>query len=109
MRSLIEELYAICRSVTGDGLRETLRLLQKQIPLELREVPTRTAVFDWAVPREWNIRDAYVKNAKGERGIDFQKSNLHGVNYSVPVRQRMRLAGLKEHLFTLPPHSAWIP
>ncbi len=109
MLHLIAELYPICRSITGDGLRETLRLLQRQIPLELREVPTGTQVFDWTVPKEWNIRDAYVKNAKGERVIDFQKSNLHVVNYSVPVRRRMGLAELKEHLFTLPKHPDWIP
>ncbi len=109
MMRLIAELYPICRSITGDGLRETLRLLQRQIPLELREVPTGTPVFDWTVPKEWNIRDAYVKNAKGERVIDFQKSNLHVVNYSVRVRSRMRLTELKEHLHTLPTHPDWIP
>lgn len=109
MMRLIAELFPICRSITGDGLRETLRLLQREIPLELREVPTGTQVFDWTVPKEWNIRDAYVKNLKGERVIDFQKSNLHVVNYSVPVRRRMRLAELKEHLFTLPKHPDWIP
>jgi aminopeptidase-like protein len=109
MLRLIAELYPICRSITGDGLRETLRLLQRQIPLELREVPTGTQVFDWTVPKEWNIRDAYVKNAKGERVIDFQKSNLQVVNYSVPVRQRMDLAELKKHLFTLPKYPDWIP
>lgn len=109
MMRLITELYPICRSITGDGLRETLRLVQKQIPLEIREVPTRTQVFDWTVPKEWNIRDAYVKNAKGERVIDFQKSNLHVVNYSLPVQQRMRLAELKDHLFTLPAYPDWIP
>jgi aminopeptidase-like protein len=109
MMRLIAELYPICRSITGDGLRETLRLLQREIPLEIREVPTGTQVFDWTVPKEWNIRDAYVKNAKGERVIDFQKSNLQVVNYSVPVRQRMRLTELREHLFTLPPHPDWIP
>jgi aminopeptidase-like protein len=109
MMRLITELYPICRSITGEGLRETLRLLQGQISLEIREVPTGTQVFDWTVPREWNIRDAYVRNAKGERVIDFQKSNLHVVNYSAPVQQRMWLAELKEHLFTLPAHPDWIP
>jgi aminopeptidase-like protein len=109
MLRLIAELYPICRSITGNGLRETLRLLQRQIPLELREVPTGTQVFDWTVPKEWNIRDAYVKNSKGERVIDFQKSNLHVVNYSVPVHARMGLAELKQHLFTLPSHPDWVP
>jgi aminopeptidase-like protein len=105
----IAELYPICRSITGDGLRETLRSVQQQIPLELSEVPTGTQVFDWTVPKEWNIRDAYVKNSHGERVIDFHESNLHVVNYSAPVRRRMSLAELKEHLFTLPDHRDWIP
>ncbi len=109
MYRLISELYPICRSITGDGLRETLRILQRQIPLELSEIPTGTQVFDWTVPKEWNIRDAYVKNSSGERVIDFRKSNLHVVNYSVPVRRRMSLAELKDHLFTLPAQPEWIP
>jgi aminopeptidase-like protein len=109
MYRLISELYPICRSITGDGLRETLRRLQAYVPAELREVPTGTQVFDWTVPKEWNIRDAYVKNLKGERVIDFQKSNLHVVNYSVPVNRRMSLAELDEHLFSIPTHPDWIP
>ena len=109
MRRLIAELYPICRSITGEGLRETLRQRQSKIPLEMREVPTGTQVFDWTVPKEWNIRDAYVKNSRGERVIDFQKSNLHVVSYSVPVRRKMPLGELKEHLFTLLAHPDWIP
>lgn len=109
MYRLIAELYPICRSITGDGLRQTLRQLQEQIPLEIREVPTGTQVFDWTVPKEWNIRDAYVKNSQGERVIDFQKSNLHVVNYSAPVSRRMTLAELEDHLFTLPERPDWIP
>ena len=109
MYRLISELYPICRSITGEGLRQTLRHLQAQIPLEIKEVPTGTQVFDWTVPKEWNIRDAYVKNSRGERVIDFRKSNLHVVNYSVPVNRRMPLAELKEHLFTLRAHPDWIP
>lgn len=109
MFRLIEELYPICRSITGDGLRETLRTVQKLIPLELSEVPSGTQVFDWTVPKEWNIRDACVRNSRGERVIDFQKSNLHVVNYSTPVHRRMPLKELKEHLFTLPDRPDWIP
>lgn len=109
MYRLISDLYPICRSITGDGLRETLRSLQTYIPVELREVPTGTQVFDWTVPKEWNIRDAYVKDAHGERIIDFQKSNLHVVNYSVPVHRRMPLAELNEHLFSIPVHPEWVP
>ena len=109
MYGLIAELYPICRSITGDGLRQTLRQLQSRIPLELREVPTGTQVFDWAVPKEWNVREAYVKNSRDQRVIDFQKSNLHIVNYSMPVNRRMSLAELKGHLFTLPEHPDWVP
>ena len=109
MYGLIEELFPICRSITGDGLRATLRRIQQEIPIEIREVPTGTPVFDWTVPREWNIRDAYIKNAAGERVVDFRRSNLHVINYSVPIRGRMSLAELREHLHTLPDRAEWIP
>jgi aminopeptidase-like protein len=103
------ELLPICRSITGNGVRETLRLIQKRIPLTINEVPSGTKVFDWTVPLEWNIQDAYIKNLRGERLVDFRKSNLHIVSYSRPVKQRMSLAELKEHLFTLPDRPDWIP
>ena len=104
MYLLISELYPICRSITGNGIRQTLQRLQYIIPLTIREVPSGTQVFDWTVPKEWNIRDAYVKNSKGEKIIDFQKSNLHVLNYSTPVNKIASLDELKEHLFTLPDH-----
>ncbi len=109
MYALIAELFPICRSITGDGVRQTLKRLQQIIPLDIHEVPTGTEVFDWTVPREWNIRDAYVKNSKGEKIIDFQKSNLHVMNYSVPIKRVVVLSELREHLFTLPDHPDWIP
>lgn len=109
MHRFITELYPICRSITGNGVRETLHIVKKHIPLKVYEVPTGTQVFDWTVPKEWNIRDAYVKNSKGERVIDFKRSNLHVVNYSVPVKKTMGLSELKEHLFTLPDHPDWVP
>jgi aminopeptidase-like protein len=109
MFAFIEELYPICRSITGDGVRETLRLIGDRIPLEIHEVPTGTPVFDWEVPKEWNIRDAYVMNARGEKVINFADSNLHVINYSVPVRKVMPLSELKKHLFSLPEHPDWIP
>lgn len=109
MHQLIVELYPICRSITGDGLRETLARIQAHIPLTLHEVPSGTQVFDWTVPKEWNIRDAYIKNGNGERVVDFNNSNLHVVNYSAPVHEHVSLATLKEHLFTLPDHPDWIP
>lgn len=109
MYQLIEELYPICRSITGDGVRKSLHILQQHIPLEIHEVPTGTEVFDWTVPKEWNVSDAYVKNSSGEKVIDFHLSNLHLLNYSTPVRQTMPLSELKGHLFTLPEHPDWIP
>jgi aminopeptidase-like protein len=109
IHQLIENLYPICRSITGDGFRKSMQILKSHIPLELHEVPSGTQVFDWVVPREWNIRDAYVKNAKGDKLIDFQKSNLHILNYSQPVNKRVRLSELKEHLFAIPEHEDWIP
>lgn len=109
MHKFISELYPICRSITGNGVRQTLSLINKRIPLEIKEVPTGTKVFDWVVPKEWNISDAYVKDAKGERIIDFKKSNLHVVGYSIPVKKRLSLSELKQHLFTIPEQPAWIP
>ncbi|SRR5579884_2438526 len=109
MYRLVSELYPICRSITGNGFRETLRIIQQRIPLEIHEVPTGTQVFDWTVPREWNIRDAYVKNSRGEKIIDFKKSNLHVLNYSIPIRAKMSLEELKPHLFSNPQQPDWIP
>jgi len=109
MHQLMAELYPICRSITGDGLRESLRIIKKHIPLELHEVPTGTQVFDWTVPREWNIRDAYVKDSSGRKVVDFQKSSLHVVNYSVPVHKKMSLQELKGFLHSIPEHPDWIP
>jgi len=107
--SLIRELYPICRSIMGEGVRETLARIRKEIPLDVHEVPSGTQVFDWTVPKEWKIRDAYVKNTRGERIIDFRKHNLHVVNYSVPVQRKMSLAELRTHLHTLPDQPDWIP
>jgi aminopeptidase-like protein len=109
MYRLAAELYPICRSITGDGFRQTLRRLGEQVTLEVHEVPTGTQVFDWTIPKEWNIRDAWIKNTAGERVIDFQRSNLHVVNYSVPVHRKMPLAALREHLHTLPEQPELIP
>ncbi len=103
------ELYPICRSITGQGLRRTLAMIKDRIPLQTTEVPTGTPVFDWTVPKEWNIRDAFIKNASGRRVVDFQKCNLHVLNYSAPVRATIPLAELRPHLFTIPEKPDWIP
>src|ERR1700676_44684 len=109
MHALVRELYPICRSITGNGLRETLRKIGEGIPLQIHEVPSGTQVFDWSVPKEWNIQDAYIKNSLGQKVVDFRKSNLHVMNYSVPVNSKMSLRELKPHLHTLPQHPEWIP
>jgi len=109
MHDLICRLFPICRSITGDGVRQTLGIIQEQIPLEIHEIPTGTSVFDWNIPREWNIRDAYIKDSKGERVVDFRKCNLHVVSYSVPFKGKVKIQDLKKHLFTLPEHPDWIP
>jgi aminopeptidase-like protein len=106
---LIADLYPLCRSITGEGVRQTLAIVQQHIPLTVHEVPTGTRVFDWTVPKEWEIRDAYIKNAMGERIVDFRNSNLHVVSYSAPVRGKISSTELKEHLFSLPEHPDWIP
>ncbi len=109
MHDLVARLYPICRSITGNGVRETLRIIQEHIPVDLHEVASGTKAFDWTVPKEWNIRDAWIKNSAGERLVDFQQLNLHVVSYSSPVQRRMRLAELKDHLFTIPAHPDWVP
>ena len=109
MYGLIEELYPICRSITGNGARQSLDILKKHIPLTIQEIPTGTQVFDWTVPKEWNIKDAFIKNSKGDKVVDFQDSNLHVVNYSVPKRKKMTLIELKNHLYTIPEYPDWIP
>ncbi len=109
MVDLIRDLYPFCRSITGEGVRATLRALQTRIPVTLHEVPSGTKVLDWTVPREWNIADAYIKNAQGVRIVDFQASNLHVMSYSEPVHAKMRLPELKSHLFSIPEHPDWIP
>ncbi|MCZ6800223.1 MAG: DUF4910 domain-containing protein [Nitrospirae bacterium] len=109
MYQFMAELYPICRSITGKGVRETLHLITKHLPVTIHEVPSGTPVFDWTVPKEWNIHDAYIKNNKGERVVDFKKSNLHIVSYSQPIHAKMTFQELKPHLFTLPDHPNWIP
>ena len=109
MYDLVEDLFPICRSITGDGVRKTLKIIKKYIPIETHEIPTGTKVFDWTIPKEWNINDAYVKNSKGEKIIDFKKSNLHILNYSIPIKKKISLNELKKHIFTLPEYPKWIP
>ena len=109
MFRFMEELGPIHRSITGDGIRETLRRIGERVPLELHEVPTGTEVFDWIVPKEWSIREAYIEDPGGRRVVDLADSNLHVVSYSVPVDARMPLSELREHIHTLPDQPDLIP
>jgi aminopeptidase-like protein len=109
MYRMIVDLYPICRSITGNGYRQTMRRIQEIVPISIQEVPSGTEVFDWTIPKEWNIRDAYVKGPSGKKVIDYAQHNLHVLQYSVPVRLRMPLQELKHHLYSLPDHPEWIP
>jgi aminopeptidase-like protein len=109
MYQLISRLFPICRSITGNGVRETLTILKEYLPLEIHEVPTGTQVFDWTVPKEWNIRDAYLKDDEGNKIVDFKECNLHVLNYSLPIHKKLSLDELKPHLFSDPAHPDWVP
>lgn len=109
MYGLVERLYPICRSITGDGVRSTLNILKEHLPLTIHEVPTGEHVFDWTIPREWSIKDAYIKDSRGNKIVEFKRLNLHVLNYSMPVHASIPLDELRKHLFTLPDHPDWIP
>lgn len=109
MMQLIRELYPLTRSITGEGVRQSLRKLGQVAPIRLHEVPTGTRVLDWEVPREWNIRDAWIKDPSGRRVVDFRQHNLHVMSYSVPVRRQMSLAELRPYLHSDPSRPNWIP
>jgi aminopeptidase-like protein len=109
MVALAEKLFPLCRSITGDGVRSTLREIGERINLNVHEVPTGTEVLDWVVPDEWNIRDAYIADADGTRVVDFGESNLHIVGYSEPIRATMALDELRPHLHTHSERPDWVP
>ena len=109
MYKLAERLFPICRSITGNGVRETLGILKESIPIKIHEIPSGTKVFDWTIPKEWNIKDAYIADERENRVIDFKKNNLHVVGYSVPVNKTVTLAELQEHLYSLPEQPEAVP
>lgn len=110
MYALAKELFPICRSITGNGVRETFHILKKYYSeIKICEVPTGTQVFDWTIPKEWNIWDAYIEDEAGNRIVDFKKNNLHILGYSTPIDQWMELPDLLEHIHTLPKQPDLIP
>ena len=109
MLDLISELFPFTRSITGPGVRETLEVLKRVIPLTVHEVPTGTQALDWTVPREWTIREAWIKDPSGRRIVDIATTNLHVLGYSVPVHATMSMDELRPHLHTLPDRPTWIP
>jgi aminopeptidase-like protein len=106
---LLHRLFPICRSITGDGLRQTLQLLSGYTPFDLHEIPSGTHCYDWTIPDEWNVRDAFIEDSSGRRVVDFGVSNIHLVNYSMPVDARMPFNELASHLHTLPAMPDAIP
>ncbi|MGH8509325.1 MAG: DUF4910 domain-containing protein [Gammaproteobacteria bacterium] len=109
MYDLIRVLYPLCRSITGEGLRETLRTIARIVALDIHEVPSGTQAFDWTVPKEWNIKAAYIADLQGRKLVDFRNCNLHVVGYSTPIRKRVSRSELLNHLYTDRDHPDWIP
>ena len=109
LEKYFDKLWPICRSITGNGLRESLQMIREIIPLEITEVPTGKAVFDWTIPNEWNIRDAYIITPSGEKIACFKKNNLHVVNYSIPVNQLVTYDELIQHIHSIPEMPDAIP
>jgi aminopeptidase-like protein len=107
--NLLEQLFPICRSITGNGVRQTLSILKEKTDFEILEIPTGIKCYDWTIPKEWNVIDAYVKDSNGNKIIDFQKNNLHLKSYSVPINKVISFKELNLHLETLPDMPDAIP
>jgi aminopeptidase-like protein len=109
LEKYFDSLFPINRSLTGNGNRETLKILSEIVDLKIHEVPCGTECFDWIVPPEWNVKEAWVKNSKGEKIIDFGKLNLHLLGYSEPFKGKLSLSELKKHLYSLPDQPNLVP
>ena len=100
MYELLSEMFSYNRSITGDGVRETLSIIQKEVPeLKIFEIPSGTKVFDWTIPKEWRVRDAYIVTPSGEKICQFKKNNLHLIGYSSPINLELSLSQLQDHLY----------
>ncbi len=108
---LLNDLYPFCRSITGEGTRKTLDYIKEnELPqAEIKTIPSGSKVFDWVIPPEWIIRDAYIKNKFGEKIVDFKENNLHLLSYSAPVSISLNKEELLKKIHTLPDHPNWIP
>lgn len=109
LEKYFDRLFPINRSLTGNGNRQTLKILSELVDLKIKEVPSGTECFDWTIPPEWNVKEAWVKNSRGEKIIDFEKLNLHLVGYSEPFNGRLDLSELKKHLYSLPDQPGLVP
>ncbi len=109
LEKYFDRLWPICRSITGNGLRESLKILSEIIPLQIHEVPTGTHVFDWEIPKEWNIKDAYIITPEGNKICEFKENNLHLVSYSIPIDSEFSFEELEKHLFSIPELPEAIP
>ena len=109
MMDFVQEIFPLGRSLTGDGVRQTLAHVAERIPLDLHEIPTGTPVLDWEIPREWRVREAWIENPQGERVVDYANHNLHLLGYSIPVDGIFSIEELDEHLYSLPDQPDLIP
>jgi|MDSY01.1.fsa_nt_gb aminopeptidase-like protein len=107
---LAKSLWPLNRSLTGDGVRETLNIIKKLLPnLKIKEVPTGTKVFDWTIPKEWKVNKAYIVDPNGNKICDFSKNNLHLVGYSTPFTGTLSLEELNNHLYSIEDQPDAIP
>ena len=109
LEKIFDELYPICRSISGEGYRSSFNIIKKFIPFKKYRYPTGKKVFDWTIPNEWNVRDAHIKDLRGKKIIDFNQNNLHLIGYSTSINKIMSLSELDKHLYSLPHQAKYIP
>ena len=109
LKKQFNKLYKICRSILGKGFRDSLEIIGNNVDLNIKKIKSGKKVLDWTVPDEWNIKDAYIITPSGKKIAEFKKHSLHVVNYSIPVKKKIKLTDLKKHLHTLPDLPNAIP